>query len=264
MLTIAGSSPVGGAGMQADIKTASACGVYATCTLVGAVNEDTTKVYDIVMMPVDFVTAQIHSVLRDIGTDSIKIGMLHTSEMITAVRRTLDQYPDITNVVVDPVMVAPTGDPLMLPEAVGTMRDVMVPRARIITPNIPEAEMLLGRSVRSEDDLPDAARELSRLGTSVFLKAGHLTASEVIDIFYNAETGRLTELRSPRIDTPNNHGTGCSLSSAIAAWLAYPGMSLDEAVRRAKDYIAGAVTAGARYRLGRGHGPVHHFYRWWD
>lgn len=262
VLTIAGSSPVGGAGMQADIKTISACGCYATCALVGAVNEDTVRVKDIQMMPVDFVVAQIHSVLDDIGTDAVKIGMLHSSPYIEEVRKTLDEYPEISDIVLDPVMVAPSGDPLMLPEAVDTMRNVLVPRARVITPNIDEAEMLLGSRIESEDELPEAVRALAELGPSVLLKAGHLKGPEVIDVFYNGETGEMTRLVSPRLDTPNTHGTGCTLSAAFAAFLA-KGESLDAAAYHAKKYVERAITAGSQRRLGHGHGPVHHFVDWW-
>ncbi len=168
------------------------------------------------------------------------------------------------DIVLDPVMVATSGDPLLEADAVATLRDELIPHARVITPNIPEAELLLGHAVSTQSELPDAARELSALcgGVSVFLKAGHLSDAELIDIFYNAETGRVTELKSRRLDTPNTHGTGCTLSSALAASLA-KGMDLDSAARAAKEYIARAIEAGATYRIGHGHGPVHHFHQWW-
>lgn len=262
-LTIAGSDPSGGAGIQADLKTFSACGCFGTSAIVAVVDENTVGVTGVHPVPVEFVVGQIRSVLDDIGADAVKIGMLHSSELIRAVRQTLGQYA-IRNVVLDPVMVATSGDPLLQQEAIATLRDELVPHVRIITPNIPEAELLLGRPIASQEELPEAARELSRNGrVSVFLKAGHLHGRELVDIFYNAEEDHILELRSERLDTPNTHGTGCTLSSALAAFLAH-GCSLDEAARRAKEYIASAIAAGAAYRIGHGHGPVHHFFRFWE
>lgn len=263
-LTIAGSDPSGGAGIQADLKTFSACGCFGTSAIVAVVDENTVGVTGVHPIPVEFVTGQIRSVLDDIGTDAVKIGMLHSSELIRAVRDTLARYA-IRNVVLDPVMVATSGDPLLQQEAISTLRDELIPTVRIITPNIPEAELLLGRKIDRQDSLPEAARELSRNGggVSVFLKAGHLHDEELVDIFYNAEEDRILPLRSHRLATRNTHGTGCTLSSALAAFLAR-GCSLDEAATQAKEYIAGAIEAGAAYEIGHGHGPVHHFYRFWE
>ncbi|WP_308501373.1 bifunctional hydroxymethylpyrimidine kinase/phosphomethylpyrimidine kinase [uncultured Alistipes sp.] len=263
-LTIAGSDPSGGAGIQADLKTFSACGCFGTSAIVAVVDENTVGVTGVHPIPVEFVTGQIRSVLDDIGTDAVKIGMLHSSELIRAVRDTLARYA-IRNVVLDPVMVATSGDPLLQQEAISTLRDELIPTVRIITPNIPEAELLLGRKIDRQDSLPEAARELSRNGggVSVFLKAGHLHDEELVDIFYNAEEDRILPLRSRRLATRNTHGTGCTLSSALAAFLAR-GCSLDEAATQAKEYIAGAIEAGAAYEIGHGHGPVHHFYRFWE
>ncbi len=259
VMTIAGSDPSGGAGVQADIKTISACGCYATSAIVALVDENTQGVYDVLPVPEKFVAGQIHSILDDVGTDSIKIGMLHSSDLIRTVRATLDEYPEIKDIVLDPVMVATSGDPLLEEEAVSTLRDVLIPRSRIITPNIPEAEVLLKRKIRSQDELPDAAKDLSQFGASVMLKAGHLSDEKLIDIFYNAETDELIYLESKRIATVNTHGTGCTLSSAIASFLA-KGHSLNESVRLGKDYIAKAIESGAGYLIGKGHGPVDHFY----
>ena len=263
-LTIAGSDPSGGAGIQADLKTFSACGCFGTSAIVAVVDENTVGVTGVHPIPVEFVTGQIRSVLDDIGTDAVKIGMLHSSELIRAVRDTLARYA-IRNVVLDPVMVATSGDPLLQQEAISTLRDELIPTVRIITPNIPEAELLLGRKIDRQDSLPEAARELSRNGggVSVFLKAGHLHDEELVDIFYNAEEDRILPLRSRRLATRNTHGTGCTLSSALAAFLAR-GCSLAEAATQAKEYIAGAIEAGAAYEIGHGHGPVHHFYRFWE
>lgn len=263
-LTIAGSDPSGGAGIQADLKTFSACGCFGTSAIVAVVDENTVGVTGVHPIPVEFVTGQIRSVLDDIGTDAVKIGMLHSSELIRAVRDTLARYA-LRNVVLDPVMVATSGDPLLQQEAIATLRDELIPTVRIITPNIPEAELLLGRKIDRQESLPEAARELSHNGggVSVFLKAGHLHDEELVDIFYNAEEDRILPLRSRRLATRNTHGTGCTLSSALAAFLAQ-GCTLDEAATRAKEYIAGAIEAGAGYEIGHGHGPVHHFYRFWE
>lgn len=263
VLTIAGSDPSGGAGVQADLKTFSACGCYGMSAIVAVVDENTVGVTGVHPIPVNFVSGQIHSVLGDIGADAIKIGMLHSSELIRAVRDTLAEY-DIANVVLDPVMVATSGDPLLQADAVATLRDELIPHVRVITPNLPEAELLLGRKISGQDELPLAARELSERcgGVSVLLKAGHLHDEELVDILYNAETDTILPLRSRRLDTVNTHGTGCTLSSAVASFLAH-GESLDDAVTHAKDYIAAAIAAGSAYAIGHGHGPVHHFHAFW-
>lgn len=262
VMTIAGSDPSGGAGIQADIKTISACGCFATSAIVAVVDENTVGVSGVHPIPSEFVVGQIHSILDDIGTDAVKIGMLHSSELIKAVRQTLDEYPKIKNIVLDPVMVATSGDALLQSEAVATLRDVLIPRARVITPNIPEAELLLGRKIHSSRDLADAARALARPGVSVLLKAGHLNDEQLCDILFDAELDEISELQSKRVDTNNTHGTGCTLSSALASFLA-KGLSLKEAAKAAKDYISEAIARGAEYSIGHGHGPVHHFHNFW-
>lgn len=263
-LSIAGSDPSGGAGLQADLKTFSALGVYGMTAVVAVVDENTVGVTGVHPIPVNFVRGQIRSCLDDIGADAIKIGMLHSSELIRTVRDTLEPY-GISNIVLDPVMVATSGDPLLEKDAISTLRDELIPYAGVITPNVPEAELLLGCKIERHEDLPDAARDLSQGGkVSVLLKAGHLSDRDTLtDYFYNAETGALTPLSAPKTETVNTHGTGCTLSSAFAAFLAH-GAPLDEAAKRAKDYIAGAIAAGAEYKIGYGHGPVNHFYRLWQ
>ena len=257
-LTIAGSDPSGGAGIQADLKTFSACGCYGMSAIVAVVDENTVGVTGVHPVPVEFVTGQMRSVLDDIGADAVKIGMLHSSELIRAVRDTLERYA-IRNVVLDPVMVATSGDKLLQDEAVETLRTELIPRVRVITPNIPEAEILLGRKIDRQEELPELAEALSCGGTvSVLLKAGHLADEELVDVFYNAEKKSTLLLRSKRLQTRNTHGTGCTLSSAVAAFLAR-GLELDDAVSRAKAYIDTAIRKGADYEIGRGHGPVHHF-----
>lgn len=263
VMTIAGSDPSGGAGIQADIKTISACGCFATSAITAVVDENTTGVNGVHPVPAAFVAGQIHSILDDIGTDAIKIGMLHSAELILTVKKTLDDYPEITDIVLDPVMVATSGDPLLESDALEVLREVLIPRSRIITPNIPEAELLLGRKIKNNDELPDAAIELSALGASVFLKAGHLHDNILSDVFHNAETGETIILNSKRIQTRNTHGTGCTLSSATASFLA-KGNSLNDSARLAKEYISAAITAGSRYRIGHGKGAVHHFHSFWQ
>ncbi len=186
-LTIAGSDPSGGAGIQADLKTFSACGCYGMSAIVAVVDENTVGVTGVHPVPVEFVTGQMRSVLDDIGADAVKIGMLHSSELIRAVRDTLERYA-IRNVVLDPVMVATSGDKLLQDEAVETLRTELIPRVRVITPNIPEAEILLGHKIDRQEELPELAEALSCGGTvSVLLKAGHLEDEELVDVFYNAE-----------------------------------------------------------------------------
>ena len=260
-LTIAGSDPSGGAGLQADLKTFSALGVYGSTAIVAIVDENTQGVYGVHPVPENFVAGQIRSVISDIGADAVKIGMLHSSSLIRTVLSTLQEYPDVRRIVLDPVMVATSGDPLLQPEAIATLRDELIPYARVITPNLPEASLLLGETVDHQDQLEDAARALSRLNdshVSVMLKAGHLENNNLIDIFYNAETDTSLRLASPRVNTVNTHGTGCTLSSAIASNLA-KGMDLAAAVERAKEYISGALSA--MLDLGRGSGPMDHM---WD
>lgn len=271
-LTVAGSDPSGGAGMQADLKTFSALGVYGATAVVAVVDENTVGVSGVHPIPEEFVAGQIRSVIGDIGADAVKIGMLHSSRLIRTVLSTLREYPDVRDIVLDPVMVATSGDTLLERDAVETLRDELMPYCRVVTPNLPEASMLLGKKIDHQDQLEDAARELSRLSgdspVSVMLKAGHLALDEttgrdvLTDVFYNAETDSSMRLTSPNIKTRNTHGTGCTLSSAIAACLA-KGMGLDDAVRAAKSYITAALTAGSHYEIGHGHGPVHHFYKMW-
>ena len=262
VLSIAGSDPSGGAGIQADLKTMSACGCFGTTAITAVVDENTVGVYGVFPIPIPFVQGQIKSVLDDIGADAIKIGMLHSSELILAVKETLSHY-DIRNIVLDPVMVSTSGDKLLQDEAIETLKNELIPIARVITPNIPEAEVLLNEKIKSQSDLPRIIKRLSCGGTvSVLLKAGHLTDDELTDVFYNAETDEIITLSSNRISTRNTHGTGCTLSSAIASMLAQ-GLPLNEAIREAKNYINEAIIKGAEYEIGKGHGPVHHFYNFW-
>ena len=262
-LTIAGSDPSGGAGIQADLKTFSACGCYGMTVITAVVDENTIGGTDVHPIPSSFVSGQIKSVLDDIGTDAIKIGMLHDSELIRAVKETLSAY-NIKNIVLDPVMVATSGDKLLQDEAIETLKNELIPYVRVITPNIPEAEILIGQKITGQDELPLIVKDLSfNRSVSVLLKAGHLSEEELIDVFYNAETDEVIELKSRRIQTHNTHGTGCTFSSAVAAFLAH-GLPLNDAVKKAKEYMVKSIEAGAKYEIGKGHGPVHHFFNFWE
>lgn len=263
VLSIAGSDPSGGAGIQADLKTFSACGCYGATAIVAVVDENTIGVTGVHPIPVPFVAGQIKSVLDDIGADAIKIGMLHSSELIRTVKETLSYY-NIKNIVLDPVMVATSGDKLLQDEAIQTLKNELIPFVRVITPNIPEAEIILGKKIQTQEDLPLVIKDLSfDRSVSVLLKAGHLTNDELVDVFYNAETDEIIHLSSKRIKTQNTYGTGCTFSSAIAAYLAH-GISLNDAIIKAKEYINKAILAGEEYKIGKGHGPVHHFFNFWQ
>jgi len=261
-LTIAGSDSGGGAGIQADLKTFSALGVFGMSAITALTAQNTCEVRGIFPASPAFIVLQIDAVMADIGSDAVKIGMLHSPEVIEAVAERL-AYWRCPNVVVDPVMISKSGDKLLLDDAVSALRERLIPLATLITPNLPEASVLLGRPVEKAEDMEKAARDLADLGpANVLVKGGHLSGDQSFDLLFETATGRMTELPGKRIDTPNSHGTGCTLSSAIAAGLAR-GMALETAVTQAKTYITGALTAGANYTLGQGHGPVHHFYELW-
>ncbi len=262
VLSIAGSDSGGGAGIQADIKTISACGCYAATAITAVTVQNTMGVRAVYPLPPEATGSQIAAVLEDIGADAVKIGMLHSSLVIRVVKETLLRY-QASNIVLDPVMVATSGDILLQPEAIETLNKELIPLARIITPNIPEAELLLGKKIESQEMLTDAAQELSeKTGVSVLLKAGHLNSKEIADILVNAENETVVVMKSKKSETKNTHGTGCTLSSAIASFLAFD-LPLNEAVKKAKRYIDEAIISGAEYAIGKGHGPVHHFYQYW-
>lgn len=259
VLAIAGSDSCGGAGMQADIKAISATGSYAASAITAVTVQNTMGVESVHPVPVETISGQIRAVLSDIGADAVKIGMLHSAEVVRTVKDALAAF-NMKNIVLDPVMVSTSGHRLIEESAVAVLSSELVPCARIITPNVPEAELLAGEKITSSSDMHRIARKLSATGrVSVLLKAGHLEGAESVDVLYNAETDSFLELGSPRVDTMNTHGTGCTLSSAIASFLAR-GFGLDEAVRAAKDYISGAIRSGADYSIGGGHGPVDHFF----
>lgn len=259
VLTIAGSDSGGGAGIQADIKAISATGSYAASAITAITVQNTLGVQNVMAVPVEIVSAQISSVLSDIGADAVKIGMLHSADVIRTIKSTLKEFC-VKNIVLDPVMVSTSGHRLIEESAIQVLADELIPMARVITPNIPEAEILSGEKISSSEDLPRIARKLSYGGrVSVLMKAGHLCGEDVEDVFYNAESGRFIKLSSARVNTKNTHGTGCTLSSAFASYLAQ-GYDLDEAAGAAKSYITSAIESGAGYLIGHGHGPVNHFW----
>lgn len=262
-LTIAGSDSGGGAGIQADLKTFAALGCYGTSVLTALTAQNTVEVRAIEPVPPAFVAAQIDAVLDDIGTDATKIGMLHVVAVITVVADRL-RHHDPGPIVLDPVMVATSGDTLLDDDAIDALRNDLLPLATVVTPNLPEAAVLLDRAaITTIDDMERAARAIAELGPrAVLLKGGHLDGRHSVDVSYDARTGSLRRLEAPRIATPNTHGTGCTLSSAITALLAR-GAALDDAIDGAKAYMTETIRAGAGRQLGAGHGPVHHFSRLW-
>lgn len=260
VLTIAGSDSGGGAGIQADIKAISAMGCYAASAITAITVQNTLGVQAVHPVPLDILQGQIEAVLSDIGADAVKIGMLHSAEVVNLVADMLEKY-SIANVVLDPVMVSTSGHRLIEEDAVDVIKTRLMPLARVMTPNLPEAEILAGCSISGEEDFDAVARRLSDNGAvSVLLKAGHLENDELVDYFYNAEEDSMTRLPSRRVHTMNTHGTGCTLSSAFAAALA-KGEDLTQAAISAKEYISQAIISGADYQIGGGHGPVNHFFR---
>lgn len=260
-LTIAGSDSSGGAGIQADIKTFSALGVYGASAITALTAQNTRGVDDVMAVPPEFVLAQMRSVASDLKVGAIKIGMLATAPIIEAVAEGLDDFPGVP-VVLDPVMVATSGDRLLDEDAVEALRDRLMPRATLITPNLREGAVLLGEPAESREQMLEGrAERLRDLGAkAVLLTGGESIAETALDIFVD-ENG-VQRIEAPRVETENTHGTGCTLSSAIAAELA-KGESLDKAVKIAKLYVTAAIIAADEIAVGQGRGPVHHFHAFW-
>lgn len=261
-VTIAGSDSGGGAGVQADLKTFSALGVYGASVITALTAQNTLGVQAIHDVPTAFVASQIDSVFSDLAVDAVKIGMLSQPAVIEAVAAGLDRH-GAKRVVLDPVMVAASGDPLLVPEAIDTLRRVLVPRALLVTPNLPEAAAILDEPVADDERAIQAqAERILALGPqAVLLKGGHGTGAESTDLLVDASGVR--RFPAARIETRNTHGTGCTLSSAIAAGLA-KGLALSEAVAAGKAYITAALGASHLLQIGHGHGPVHHFHAYWS
>ncbi|MEX0306557.1 MAG: bifunctional hydroxymethylpyrimidine kinase/phosphomethylpyrimidine kinase [Ruegeria sp.] len=260
-LTIAGSDSGGGAGIQADLKAMSALGVYGASVITAVTAQNTQAVTAVHGIPLDVVTAQIATVLGDLDIRAIKIGMLATPEIIHSVADAIAGFGG--PIVIDPVMVAKSGDPLLADDAVQTLRDVLLKRATVLTPNLPEAARLLDRqNAATTDEMISQGIDLCRIGAqSVLMKGGHSSGDTCHDLLVDA-SGVIAEIKAPRRKTKNTHGTGCTLSSSIAAGLA-KGLPLTEAVAQAHDYLQGAIAQADDLGIGQGHGPVHHFHRVW-
>ena len=256
-MTIAGSDSGAGAGIQADLKTFAALGVYGTSAITAITAQNTQGVTGVHEVPVPLIEAQIDAVVGDIGADAVKTGMLSSSAIIQAVARKVHELR-LPNLVVDPVMVAKSGDRLLQEEAVETLRSQLLPLALVVTPNIPEAEVLTGRRIASREEARQAAREIVALGArSVVVKGGHLQG-DAVDTFYDGREFR--EFTAPRMETTSTHGTGCTFASAIAAGLA-KGLTPVEAIGAAKEYVTQAIQRA--FAVGHGHGPLNHFFELW-
>lgn len=254
-MTIAGSDSGAGAGIQADLKTFAALGVYGTTVLTTITAQNTQGVTSIHEVPSKVIRDQFDAVISDIGADAVKTGMLSSVEIIETIADSLKSL-SMTNIVIDPVMVAKGGSRLLHQDAVEVLRSKLLPLARITTPNIPEAEVLSGLKVRTLQEAKQAATAIAELGAkSVVVKGGHLVGEEAVDIYFDGVN--FEELCSPRVSTRNTHGTGCTFASAIAAGLAL-GYPIGEAVHRAKEYVTQAILANLN--IGSGHGPLDHFY----
>jgi hydroxymethylpyrimidine/phosphomethylpyrimidine kinase len=255
VLTIAGSDSSGGAGIQADLKTFAALNVYGTSAITAVTAQNTLGVIAVEPLAADFVTAQIEAVAGDIDLQATKTGMLATAAIVEAVTAAIDEL-DLPNVVVDPVLVATGGDPLLDEDGVQVMRAELFPRALVVTPNLPEAEVLSGYQIRSMEDIQEAARRLHDLGpTAVIIKGGHGQGNVVVDVLYDGD--RFLEFRTDRLPHADVHGTGCAFASAVAAYLAL-GLSLEEAAERAQSYVAGAIRHA--FTIGQGQHVLDHFW----
>jgi hydroxymethylpyrimidine/phosphomethylpyrimidine kinase len=260
-VTIAGSDSSGGAGIQADLKTFSALGVYGASVIAALTAQNTKGVTAIHQVPPDFVAAQMDAVFSDLAVGAVKIGMLGSAGVIAAVAAGLERHNQ-TKVVLDPVMAATSGRRLLAADAIEALRALLLPRALIITPNLPEAAALLDAAEASDENetLAQADRLIALGASAVLMKGGHAGGAESTDLLVTATAS--IRVIGERIATRNTHGTGCTLAAAIAARLA-TGSGLTEAVRDAKEYITSAIAAADRLAVGNGPGPVHHFFRWW-
>lgn len=257
VLTIAGSDCSGGAGIQADIKTMTVHGVYGMSVITALTAQNTTGVNSVSTVDPEFVKAQLDSVFSDITPDAVKIGMVATSEIAEAIAEKLVEY-NAQNIVLDPVMVSTSGGKLVVDTAVNTIIEKLVPLATLVTPNIPEAEVILDRTIANDMDCLKAAQKLARdFKTSILLKGGHLKTSSNDLLFSN---GKLINFRGEHIETNNTHGTGCTLSSAIACNLAL-GMDLNASVKSAKEFITNTIKASVDLKIGNGNGPLNHSYK---
>ncbi|HEV7417392.1 MAG TPA: bifunctional hydroxymethylpyrimidine kinase/phosphomethylpyrimidine kinase [Tianweitania sediminis] len=260
-LTIAGSDSGGGAGIQADLKTFSALGIYGTSAITSITAQNTLGVQAVENITPEMVRAQIRAVLSDFDVGSIKIGMVSSTAIAEAIAAALDEFGRKT--VLDPVMVATSGDRLLEPDAVAALRSLLLPQALIVTPNLPEAAILAGTTLIADSEgemLRQAECILSYGAGAVLMKGGHAGGDQSTDLLFDGQT--IHRLPAPRVETGNDHGTGCTLSAAIAAFLAL-GRPLGDAVDAAKQYLHKAIAGAKTRRIGAGRGPVHHFHAWW-
>ncbi len=257
VLTIAGSDSGGGAGIQADIKSISANGAYASTVITASTAQNTQGVIDIHPIPIKHIEAQLEAVLSDIEFGAIKIGMLHSSEVINVVKDRLKKY-NIDKIILDPVMIASSGDRLLDDKAIDALK-LFIPHIYLLTPNIQEAELLIGHSINL-DNIKESAKEIGEeFSTSVLLKGGHLEERELMsDTLYIYKSKKIITIQNPSVKTKNTHGTGCSLSSAIATYISL-GYGLEEAVIKSCTYVNEAIEAGKNKILGKGNAPINHF-----
>lgn len=259
VLSIAGTDPSGGAGIQADIKAISAIGCYAASVITALVAQNTCAVHAIHPVPPDFIAAQLDSVFNDLHVTAVKIGMIHDETIMAVISSALKKY-ETKHVVLDPVMIAKNGSPLLKPDTVDALKEILFKHATLITPNLLEAEALLNIPIRTQEAMSHAAMTLGdQFGCQVLIKGGHLKENMANDVLFDPEHGSLFWFNEKRIFTRNTHGTGCTLSSAIASFLA-KGCSTKEAILQAKTYLTRAIDSGQHQSIGQGSGPVDHFY----
>lgn len=259
VLSIAGSDCSGGAGIQADIKTISSLGAYAATAITSITIQNTNGVQNSCAISPDVVTGQIKAVMEDLAPNVVKIGMIENTETVRAISQTLTKYPD-TPIIYDPVMVSSSGHPLMNEESIEAVKKELFPLCTLITPNLSEAKVLTGKPFTTINDMTDNICHLRQWGAyAILLKGGHLEGREMTDLLLMPDTNEPISFQSEKVNSPNTHGTGCTLSSAIAAFVSQ-GYSLPEAIRQAKHYVTEAIRQGADVQIGHGHGPLNHFF----
>jgi len=259
VLSIAGSDSGGGAGIQADLKTISALGAYGMTAITAITAQNTYEITSVVPLAGKLVAAQIRAILEDMGADSIKIGMLYNEEIVLAVSKCLEEYREIP-IVLDPVMISHSGNILLVPEAVGFVLEKLLPLTEVFTPNIPEAIYISGEQIDTLEDMERVAKLLANLGcTAVLLKGGHLEGRQRVDVLYLGKSDTYHHFSTDTVESQNTHGTGCTLSSAIAVGLAR-GLSIERAVGNAKQYVYYSLVGGVSLGIGKGKGPLHHFF----
>jgi hydroxymethylpyrimidine/phosphomethylpyrimidine kinase len=258
VLTIAGSDSGGGAGIQADLKTISALGCFGTTVITAITAQNTLRVYNIHHIPIEFVKSQIKAVIDDLKPSAIKIGMVHSAAQAMAIAESLKDYRSVP-IIFDPVMAATSGDSLIAKDTIGTFKQVLLPLAKMVTPNLDEAVILADMEINTIDNMKEAAARIIQYGSySVLIKGGHLKGPNLFDLYLDQD-GVEHVYRSKKINTINTHGTGCSLSSAIASFMAL-GNDLNQSISKSKIYIQNAIEQGKNVKTGEGHGPLNHFF----